>query len=128
MINKIEIVEEEIAKENDEIDCSKSLKDRFIESVMKYQPFAEKMAAVITTVDSVIDPFNKIVEPHTPFVNYNPVSIYANDDRKEHTIDQFLEEKGYAIESNCFKKVAEGIFIIGSDNDEALTSLEEKNQ
>lgn len=128
MVNKIEIVEEEIAKEDDEIYRSKSLKDRFTESVMKYQPLAEKAAAIVSIVDSVIDPFNNTVNPHTPFVNDTRVSIYETDDKSKDDLSEFLKQKGYEIENNLLIKVADVIYVAGSDDDEALMSLEEKKK
>lgn len=128
MINRIESIEDEITAEKNENESSKSLKDRFTESVQKYQPFAEKAAAVVSIIDSVVDPFNNAVKPHTPFTNDTPVSICETDDRAEDSLSDFLKQKGYGIENNLLTKAADVIYIAGSDDDAALTSLEEKKQ
>lgn len=128
MIKRNEIVEEEIPAENNENACSGSLKDKFTESVLKFQPLAEKTAAVVTLIDAFVDPFNNTVKPHTPFVNDTRVSIFETDDRAEDVLGDYLEQKGYVLDSNLLTKVADITHVIGSDADEALTSLEEKKR
>lgn len=150
MKNRIEITETDQPIEEQNPADSLNLKNKFIDSISKFkdsdeadsfyskfQPIAEKTAAIITVIDSVIDPFNDYAETQFSSNDILPIQlgcIEKVDECFDFSLNDILSEKGYYIKNDnnfietVIETVGDIIQISGSDEDEALVSLEEIKQ